>query len=304
MLFKKSFVLSKKNLCDNIPAEQFYGGVFMYKKILGLIFIICLIASTTFAQSKNVEIEGDHGKLVAILQTPDNQQKYPLVILCHGFNADKDYPLIKFLADDLEKIGIASIRFDFNGHGKSEGDFQDMTVPNEIVDAKKVYEYVSKLPGVTSISIAGHSQGGVVASMVAGELGAKKIKSVALMAASPSLRDDAIIGFMFRKKHYDLKNPPEYIEITTPYGSRRIGREYLLTLQKLPIYETSKKFTGPVLLIHGTADTHVAYTYSLHYQEVYKNSELKLLEGFNHAYEPDIEKAAEIVADFFKNKLK
>ena len=36
-----------------------------------------------------------------------------------------------------------------------------MTVLNEIEDAKAVYDYAGKLPGVTGIALAGHSQGGV-----------------------------------------------------------------------------------------------------------------------------------------------
>lgn len=41
------------------------------------------------------------------------------------------------IASDLLSDGIGVVRFDFNGHGKSEGRFQDMTVLNEIEDAKK-----------------------------------------------------------------------------------------------------------------------------------------------------------------------
>ena len=129
----------------------------------------------SFAQSKDLIIQGDHGKLAAVLQTPDGANKYPLVIVCHGFTSNKDTKLMQTLANDLEKEGIATLRFDFNGHGKSEGRFQDMTVLNEIEDAKKVYDYAAKLPNVISISLAGHSQGGVVASMTAGLLGTDKV---------------------------------------------------------------------------------------------------------------------------------
>ena len=108
----------------------------MLKKFL-FALILTLIPLTAAAQSKDVSIDGARGKLSATLQTPDGQAKFPLVILCHGFNADKNYPLLKILADELETRGIASIRFDFNGHGNSDGDFQDMTIVNEI-DRKSV----------------------------------------------------------------------------------------------------------------------------------------------------------------------
>ena len=57
----------------------------------------------------------------------------------------------------------------------------------KIEDAKAVYAYARKLPGVTSIALAGHSQGGVVASMTAGELGTQKVKALVLMAPAAVL---------------------------------------------------------------------------------------------------------------------
>ena len=262
-----------------------------------------MIPLTAAAQSKDLTIYGDHGKLAAILQTPDGQKKFPLVILCHGFNADKEYPVLKILADELESRGVASIRFDFNGHGKSDGEFQDMTIVNEISDAKKVFDYARSLPNVTSISISGHSQGGVVASMLAGELGAKKIKAVVLFASSPILRDKALMGDLFHVK-FDIFNPPEFIEINTPYGKRKVGREYILTAQNLPIYETSEKFTGPALMIHGTGDTHVPYTYSLIYKKIYKHGEVELLDRVNHAFKDNESHVAKIAAKFFVTHMK
>lgn len=38
----------------------------------------------------------------------------------HGFTANKEGELLKYLADDLEKYGIASLRFDFNGTVKAK----------------------------------------------------------------------------------------------------------------------------------------------------------------------------------------
>lgn len=265
--------------------------------------IILAVPLTASAQSRNLTIDGDHGKLAAVLQTPDGQENYPLVIICHGFTAKKEHALLKALADELEARSIASIRFDFNGHGASAGDFQNMTVLNEIEDAKKVYDCASKLPNVTSISIAGHSQGGVVASMVAGQLGAKKIKAVALMAPAAVLRDDAIRGNLMGMT-YNAANPPECIEISTPHGDYKVGRNYIVTAQTLPIYETAEQFTGPALMIHGTGDIVVPYTYSLSYKKNYKQGAVELLDGADHSFHGEEARAAQIAADFFAHQLK
>ena len=94
----------------------------MFKFLIAL--VLMLIPLTASAQSQDISIDGDHGKLSAILQTPAAQKKYPLVIICHGFTGNKYSLLLKSLANDLEAAGIASIRFDFNGHGKSEATFK------------------------------------------------------------------------------------------------------------------------------------------------------------------------------------
>ena len=270
----------------------------MLKRIIMLMIVYVLVSSCAYAKTQTLTIDGDHGKLAAILQTPDEQESYPAVIICHGFTSKKEYALVKVLADSLEAEGIASIRFDFNGHGESEGALQDMTVPNEIVDAKKVYYYVRSLPEVELIGIAGHSQGGVVASMVAGDFG-EKISAVALLAPAAVLRDDAIRGSVFNA-HFDSFNLPEYVEV----NGLKIGANYFKTGQTLPIYETAINYEGPACLIHGKKDVVVPYTYSLHYKEIWPYSRLFLMDETNHGFTGDEAEAARYATNFFADVLK
>lgn len=264
-----------------------------------MLAITLLLPVTTSAQSRNVTIDGDHGKLAAVIQTPDGQTTYPLVIICHGFTGNKNSELLTSLANYLEAEGIASLRFDFNGHGDSEGRFQDMTVLNEIEDAKKVFAYARNLPGVTSVSIAGHSQGGVVTSMVAGELGVENVQSIALMAPAAVLRDDAIRGIL-QGTTYNSIDIPEYVVVR----GLRVGYEYIKTAQTLPIYETAERYHGPAFLLHGTGDIIVPYTYSLNYHHIFPGSELALFNGYDHGFSQDVLRAARTVADYFARQLK
>ena len=134
---------------------------------------------------EKVMIPGANGLLAATLEKPalKSGEKCPIVIICHGFGGNRDRGTTCTIGHQLPTENIASIRFDFNGHGESEGRFEDMTVPNEIEDAKCVYQYVSTLPFIDTkrIAILGASQGGVVASMTAGELGHGKLKAAVLL---------------------------------------------------------------------------------------------------------------------------
>ena len=272
----------------------------MKKNIITLVLVcMALIHSVKAQQTEDLTLQGSKGKLAAILQTPkvEKGKKVRMVIICHGFGANKDRPLLRAIANHLQEASIASIRFDFNGCGKSEGRFQDMTVLNEIEDAKKVIDYAEKLPWVSGISIVGHSQGGVVASMVAGQL-KKSIKSVALCAPAAVLRDDALRGTT-QGATYDPHHIPEYVDL--PRGLR-MGHDYIATAQTLPIYETAKEYKGAVLVIHGTWDVVVPYTYGERYHQGYKNSQLILLPQVDHSFtsEEAQNKTATEITEFIK----
>ena len=257
-------------------------------------------------KGESLFIDGDHGRLKAIIQKPELQpgEKCPMVVFCHGFSGRKEGPLFELVADTLQAHGIASIRFDFNGHGESEGEFVDMNVPNEIEDAKKVVEYVSSLSYVSDLAIVGHSQGGVVASMLAGqlseELGKPAFKAVALMAPAAVLRDDAIRGNTMGKQ-YDPFNPGEYVEL---WGGLKLGADYIRTAFSLPIYETAAKYQGSALVIHGNADRVVPYTYGERFHQIWPNSELVIQEYYDHGFTQNMYRTTDIVSEYLIRQLK
>ncbi|MCM1163608.1 MAG: lysophospholipase [Muribaculaceae bacterium] len=253
-------------------------------------------------RSFTAEIDGSVGKLATHVQlpSPGADGKCPVVIVCHGFTGNMDSSLLIDLANDLVEGGIGVVRFDFNGHGRSEGKFENMTVLNEIEDLKKVIDWTRSQEFTANISLAGHSQGGVVTSMVAGELGYPAIRSLAIMSAAAVLRDDALRGNTLGSI-YDPWNVPKLIPLHG--GKLNLGRDYVLSAQTLPIYETAANYTGPVFILHGTHDKIVPYTYSERYKAVYKNAELKLMPGQDHSYTTESEEAALLVSDFFVKTL-
>jgi alpha/beta superfamily hydrolase len=253
-------------------------------------------------QGERVSIDGDHGRLSAIIQKPELQQgqQCPMVVFCHGFGGRKEGPLFELIADTLQAHGIASIRFDFNAHGDSEGEFKDMTVPNEIEDAKKVVEYVRDLRYVSDLAIVGHSQGGVVAAMTAGELGTEAFKAVALMAPAAVLRDDAIRGSTFGKQ-YDPFDLGEYVEL---FGGMKLGANYVKTAFTLPIYETAAKYQGPALIVHGNADRVVPYTYGERFHQIWPKSEFVMQEYYDHGFSQNIYRSTDIVAQYLIKQLR
>ncbi len=272
----------------------------MKKLILVLIAVsFFLTGCASVPLKQDFTVQGDHGKLSAVLYTPKNKTTYPLVIIAHGFNANKDMSLLTDLSRQLNARGIATLLFDFNGHGVSDGSFLDMTILNELEDARRVYEYAVKLPHIDSISMVGHSMGAVVVSMLTGELGSEKIQTLVLMSPAPELPEDTAKGDLFGVR-YDTKNIPEYITLS---NGLKVGRAFLQTTPNIPIYEVAQRYTGPVLVVHSLDDQLVPYRYGVEFSQIYRNAQLETLRGIDHNFSQDIAGTNQKIADYLANQL-
>ena len=249
---------------------------------------------------REVTIPGSVGKLAATLQVPEMKQgaKVPLVIIMHGLGSDKDNTLFAALADSLQENGIASLRFDFNSHGKSEGNIVDMDFNNLQADAEKVLNYARKLDFVSNISLAGHSMGGVIASMLAGREGTNKIKSVVLFAPAVAIQDDAQRG-EFSGFKFDPNNIPATFEVM----GHTMGGKWLKTAQTLNILETAKGYQGKLYVIHGTDDQFEPYVTSSLYLRDNPNGKIVLLKGFDHYFSQDVLLPVSVATKYFKEVL-
>ena len=254
---------------------------------------------------QKIDLAGPQGKIACTITLPQHfdpsTDSVPMVILMHGIFASKDWVPIPSFAKGLAKAGIASIRMDFNGHGKSGGRMQDMTIEKELADARVVWDYVQTLPYVTQVGLLGHSQGGVIASMTAGRLAAEQEGSVPagiVLVAPGSVIKEACQGGKFFHARFDPQDPPEYIRC---WGIMKLGREYLLTTQQLDIFGTAAAYAGPVLLLHGDQDKIVPLWCSERYAETYgERATLRIIPGVNHTITSHRSEVVAYAVDFFR----
>lgn len=240
----------------------------------------------------NVELKRDGLILRGELVLPE-KDSYDIAILMHGFTGNRNGELLTGLADTLLKKGVSSVRFDFNGHGESDGKLEEMTMFNELADAKAILDYVRALKNVRNIYLVGHSQGGVVASMIAGYY-PEFFKKVVLMAPAATLKDDAIKGEC-QGTSYDPVRIPDKIIV----NGNTISGFYFRIAQTLPIYEVASRYTGEVLMLHGDCDTIVDKIASERYHDVYQNGHLHIVKGGDHGFGPRMQQEAiQAAADF------
>lgn len=247
-----------------------------------------------------IEFKRDGLTLRGALVLPSNKTS-KLVILLHGFASDMGYTndsLLYQLSKQLNQVGIATLRFDFNGHGKSDGKFEDMTVLNEIADAKAALDYARAIPQIKKIMLLGHSQGGVVASMLAGYY-PDLIQKLALLAPAASLKTDAQKGVLQGASY----NPKQIPICLTTIKNKKVGGFYLRTTQTLPIFEVAQHFAKPVCLIQGNADQIVAPKTANAYNDIYKNCTFNLLAGTDHGLTGSARpQVLRLVTDFFSKE--
>lgn len=116
-------------------------------------------------------------KLSGTFTKPNEKGKYPVVILISGsgrHDRDGAIPTHKpflVLSDYLTRKGIAVLRYDDRGFGESTGDFNTATTADF---AKDVFSAVTYLKSrndidVKHIGLIGHSEGGIIAPMVANQ---------------------------------------------------------------------------------------------------------------------------------------
>jgi len=265
-----------------------------------------ILAAVLPLSAREYEVKGPEGGIAFKISLPEGfnveRDRCPMVILMHGIFSGKDYSPIPAIAKGLAGAGIGSIRFDFDGHGKSEGRMQDMTIAKELADARAIWEYVRSLPYVSGIGLLGHSQGGVVASMTAGVLALEGAAPDGLVLIAPgSVIKEACQGGKFFNARFDPEDPPEFIRC---WGTMKLGREYLLSTQKLDIYGTAATYNGPVRILHGTRDSIVPMWCSEKFLSTYGDAaELIVVEGENHTISRRKKEVVARVVEFFEGVL-
>lgn len=244
-----------------------------------------------------VKIKRDGLTLVGDIIKPD-AEKCPILIFFHGIMSSRNNEMNKKIREALLEHGIASAQFDFNGHGESDGDFKDMTVYGDMLDAAKIIQYVQTLPFVTDIYVGGHSMGGAVASMISGCY-RDIVKKLVLLAPAATMKNDAQRGDCFGRA-FDPVNVPEFIPQLANDGKiYNLGSFLFRTNRTMPIYETASQFKGETLIIHGSEDAAVSVSGSEGYVKYMENAKLVVLEGEDHGLGAiDLGVTVKLVSDF------
>lgn len=227
-----------------------------------------------------------------------------IVVMCHGIRGNKDEcGAFTLLSDRLLESGYNSFRFDFNGHGESEGKDFDMTITKEINDLESTIKMLEQ-KGYKEIILLGASFGASIVSLFPFEK-YKNVKAIILWYGCLNY-DYARFGNLFTEEN--MKQAEKYGYYVS--RSMNTGEEYKFGLDlfketyKYKPYEHLINCNLPKLFVHGDKDSALPYELSESVSKQCSNSIFMLIKNGEHTFMNScdiIDEAIETTIDFIKN---
>ena len=192
------------------------------------------------------------GAEIAYHMTPGEA---PGIVFFGGFMSDMTGTKAQWLESFARGAGFPYLRFDYSGHGASEGAFTEGTIGGWLEDVLDALDHLTEGPQV----LVGSSMGGWLALLAALKRPGR-VRGIVGLAGAPDFTEDLIYGelspaqmdVLMREGVVNL--PRDYGE--TPYAITRAlieeARAHLLLRGPIGI-------TCPVHLLHGLADPDVPW---------------------------------------------
>jgi alpha/beta superfamily hydrolase len=235
-------------------------------------------------------------RLCGILSDPTSQKEKPIIILCHGFSTSKEGRTYVRLEEILNDKGISTFRFDFFGHGESEGKFEEITTLEAVDDIQNAIRFL-KESDYKKIGLVGSSFGGMASIIEAG-----KTNDLYVLALKSPVSD--YLGLLHtRIDQQDIKKWKKkgMIDITGVEGeTHKIGYSFYEEAEKIKAYAAAQKIKIPTLIVHADKDETVPIGQSKKTASLIENCRLEIIEGGDHRYsKPEhFEKMLDFISDF------
>ncbi|KAA0971701.1 alpha/beta hydrolase [Aureimonas fodinaquatilis] len=187
----------------------------------------------------------------------------PTIVWLGGFRSDMRGSKAERLAEFCQSNGRSYLRFDYSGHGESDGRFVDGTISQWTADARAMIEARTSGP----LILVGSSMGGWISLLLARQL-AGRVNAMLLLAPAPDFTTKLVEPSLTQREREDLvgqgyvARASEYSPEPTIYTQKLMQDGLTQSLMTGPID------TGcPVHIIQGMADPDVPYTHALELTE-------------------------------------
>ena len=210
--------------------------------------------------------------------------KGPLVVFLGGFMSDMSGSKAIYLQKWAARSGRAFLRFDYSGHGVSEGAFVDGAIGDWYADAEGLIAHVSSGPVV----LVGSSMGGWISFLIA-RAGLVDVVGMVTIAAAPDFTEDGFFA-SFDAPTREILDREGVVHVPSDYGApypitKRLiedGRNHLVMRQPLGL-------PFAVRMVQGTEDASVTRETALGLLDHVSCEDVRLMlvRGKNHSFSDD-----------------
>lgn len=254
--------------------------------------------SVCFSNSQGLALSG-------VISYPSRPQNMPMVVMCHGFSSGKNSKTNKLIVESLDRLGIASFRFDFVGHYDSQGSIEDLTISQGVDDLKSAVDYLlRRFQWIDKfrMGLFGTSYGGNVALWYASDN--NTFKAIALKAPVSNYAE-------VRELQLGVQGIQEWKNkgftfIEGGGGEVKTNFKFYEDSKSRNTYYLVKRIKARCLIIHGDKDDNVPLNQSLLLKEALNGkATLKVIENAGHNFkEPgQSEEVNNLCVQFFRNNL-
>ncbi|WP_070138144.1 bifunctional alpha/beta hydrolase/OsmC family protein [Crocinitomix algicola] len=215
--------------------------------------------------TEKIQIVNRNGiKLNTSIDFPNHQKPKQFALFAHCFTCTSQLNAVRNISQALNKKGIAVVRFDFTGLGKSEGEFTESHFEANVEDLLDVNQFLIENYQTPQL-IIGHSLGGSAAIVAASKL--DNIKAVVTIGSPADIQHTAR---HFASQAEDLKIG-EHTDVIIAGRKFTISGEFVEGFKKHKLSETIKSLRKPILVMHapfdeivGIKNAHEIYHNALH----------------------------------------
>ena len=207
----------------------------------------------------------------------------PAVVFLGGFKSDMGGTKAVHLEAWARAAGRAFLRFDYSGHGESDGAFEDGSIGDWHADAMAALGLVDG-----PLVLVGSSMGGWISLLCARAM-PDRIAGLVTVAAAPDFTEDSMWA-SFDDAQKAMLARDERIALPSEYGAPYIITERLITEgRKTLVLRAPLHLPFPVRFLQGTADADVSTATALRLLDHATGPDMRLtlVKGADHRFSDD-----------------
>ncbi|MBR9776642.1 MAG: bifunctional alpha/beta hydrolase/OsmC family protein [Cytophagales bacterium] len=215
-------------------------------------------------------------ELSTSIDFPNHQEPKQFVLFAHCFTCTSQLNAVRNIGQALNNKGIAVVRFDFTGLGKSGGNFANSHFEANVDDLVVVNDYITMHYQAPALLI-GHSLGGAAAIVAASKL--ENIKAVVTIGTPADIQHVT--------KHFagQTKMLATDEEARVVIGGRKftISGEFIKGFNQHDLPATIENLRKPILIMHSPVDEIVSISNAHEiYQKAKHPKSFVSLDNANH----------------------